>query len=114
MLVSVVIQLLEPSGKAFGYWIPQLKNPYYIVRNYYIFKSGRSLKNDGPSEIFRRKALKNLKDMVCLTTLKFLKAVFYKFRLVHSWIFCLIYTGEKMDKLSSWKETEEYSFFYLH
>ena len=39
--------------------------------------------------------------MVCLNTLNFLKAVFHKFHLVHSWMLCPIFYQDKKENILS-------------
>ena len=50
-----------------------------------VFKSG-------PSKISGRQPIRNLKWYDLLRQTNFLKAVFHKFYLIHSWILCLIYS----------------------
>ena len=45
----------------------------------------------GISKFYGRQPLKNMKEYGLLKPFKFLKAVFHKIYLVHSWIICLKY-----------------------
>ena len=69
------------------------KESHSVLESYQVLKTrgyiwDKVFKNGGPSKICGRQLLKNLKEDH--TPSNFLKVVFHKFYLIHSWIVCSI------------------------
>ena len=67
-----------------------IRQSSFLLRLCFIFYKWDKVFKNGPNKICRRQSLKSLKFK--LETSNFLKAVFHKFYLVHSWILCLKYS----------------------
>ena len=70
-------------------FIPSLTAVFHLPINLVLFTHSLWVQvfNNGPSKVCGRQPLKIWRDMVGFPS-KFLKAVFHKFYLVHSWILC--------------------------
>ena len=76
-------------GNTFGWEWPSCKHwPQYILKFLSAYFLWDKVLKNGPDKICGRQPLKKLKGYI---TSNFLKAVFHKFHLVHSWILCPIY-----------------------